>query len=123
MLVCSLLVASVALWTALAPWIGGWRAAPAVLAFAAAGALRGAAWCRAQPRIVEIGSDDVRALDCNGVEVAKGPLTGCAQWGTLLLVLTVGAARRRRVLFVAADAVPAAAFRELAVRGRCVAGA
>jgi hypothetical protein len=120
--VFSLVVATVALWTALAPWIGGWRATPATLAFAAAGALGVVAWRRRQPRVIEIGTDGIRAFSSGGARVANGPLTGCAQWGALLLVLVVGAGRSRRVLWVAADAVSAASFRELAVRARSAAG-
>ena len=118
----SLAIAAAALWTALAPWIGGWRAVPATLAFAAAGALSVAAWRRTQPRVIEIGPDHIRAFARDGACVASGPLVGCSQWGAALLVLSVGTARQRRVLIVAADAAPAEAFRELAVRGRCAAG-
>ncbi|HEY1609160.1 MAG TPA: hypothetical protein VGG24_07825 [Paraburkholderia sp.] len=122
MLVCSLIVATAALWATLAPWIGGWHALPATLAFAAAGALRVASWHRAQPRVVEIGPDGIRAYSDNGARLAGGSLTGCSQWGTSLLVLAIGAARSRRMLFIAADAVSSDALRELAVRGRCAAG-
>lgn len=121
-LVCSLLVATAALWTTLAPWIGDGRAVPAILAFAAAGALRAVAWYRAQPLSLEIGTDGVRAYAHDGSHVASGPLTGCSQWGASLLVLVIGDARQRRRLCVAADALSAQAFRELAVRGRCAAG-
>jgi len=119
---CCLLIATAALWTTLAPWLGGWRATPAALAFAAAGALCVAAWCRRQPRVVQIGPDGVRAFSQDGTLVAGGPLTGYSQWGVSLLVLAVGAGRQRRVLFVAADGVPAGAFRELAVTARDAAG-
>ena len=120
--VCSLIVATVALWTALAPWIGGWRATPATLAFAAAGALGVVAWRRGQPRVIEIGTGGIRAFGRGGARVAEGPLAGCARWGASLLVLVVGVGRPRRVLFVAADATSAASFRELAVRARSAAG-
>jgi len=117
--VLGLTVATAALWTALAPRIGGWQAVPATLAFAAAGALGFAAWLRKQPRTLEIRPDGVRAYARRGECVASGPLTGCAQWGASLLVLAVGVGRARRTLLVAADAICADSFRELAVRGRC----
>jgi MYXO-CTERM domain-containing protein len=121
-LTASLFVASAALWTALVPWIGGWQAVPATLAFAAAGALRAVAWCRAQPCFLEIGTDGVRTRSHDGATTANGPLTGCSQWGASLLVLAVGTARQRRRVFVAADAVSVESFRELAVRGRSATG-
>jgi hypothetical protein len=121
-LVCSLVVATAALWTTLAPWIGSLRAMPAALAFVAAGALCVAAWWRAQPRAIEFAADGIRAFDRNGACIASGLVTGCVQWGASLLVLSVGATPQRRVLFVAADAVAAGSFREIAVLGRCAKG-
>ncbi|PXW26546.1 hypothetical protein [Paraburkholderia caballeronis] len=120
--VVSLLVAAAALWTALAPWLGGWRAAPATLAFAAAAGLGAVAWCRRQPHSIEIGPDGVEAFARDGARLASGRLTGCAQWGGALLVLAVGVGRSRRTLLVAADAIAPEAFRELAVRGCCASG-
>jgi len=122
LLAVSLVVASAALWTALAPLLGGWRAVPPTLAFAAAGMLGALAWRRAQPRVIEIGPDCIRAFTRDGVSIASGPLTAGSQWGASLLLLTVGTAARRRTLLIASDALPAASFRALAVRARCAAG-
>jgi hypothetical protein len=121
-LVFSLLIAAAALWTTLTSSIGVLRAIPATLAFAAAAALRILTWRRSQPAVIEIGANGVQALARDGTTVACGPLTGYSQWGASLLVLAVGARRQRRALFVAADALSAESFRELAVRARSAVG-
>ncbi|WP_052420931.1 protein YgfX [Paraburkholderia ferrariae] len=115
-------VAAAAVWTALAPWLGIWRALPLVLAFVAACGLSAAAWRRTQPAVIEIGPDSFAAYSREGVRLLEGRLTGAAQWGGSLLALAVKAGARRATVLVAADAVGREAFRALAVRARCAAG-
>jgi hypothetical protein len=91
----------------------------AAAAFAALG-LSFVRYERAQPALLELTAEGVAAYDSAGRPLLQGRIVGAAQWARLLLVLAVqGADGRRPTAFVvAADAVDAAAFRELAVRGR-----
>jgi hypothetical protein len=93
-------------------------------AFAAAtfGALAVAALAheRRQPAALSLEPDGIAAYDRLGRLLVRGRIAGCAQWASLLLVIAVmphGGTRLSRLL-VAADALPAEAFRELAVRAR-----
>lgn len=121
-LLLGLLVACAAFQTALAPWLGAWRAAPAVLALGAAGGLGFVAWCRAQPAFIEIGTDRFAAFARSGACLADGRLIGASQWGAALLALVVEEGARRKTLLIAADSVDAETFRVLAVTARSAAG-
>ena len=120
-------VATAAVYTALAPWLGAWRALPPAWALLATGGLAAAAWRRRQPAFLEIGPDSLAAYARNGACLATGRLAGASQWGTWLLALVVEHGARRKVLLIAADAFPDAtcppgAFHTLAVRARSAAG-
>lgn len=115
-------MATAAVYTTLAPWLGAWRALPAVLAFLATGALAAAAWRRRQPAFLEIGPDSLAAYARDGACLASGRLAGASQWGAWLLALVVEQGARRTTLLIAADALPAQAFHTLAVRARSAAG-
>ncbi|HEX7682078.1 MAG TPA: hypothetical protein VF446_00810 [Trinickia sp.] len=75
---------------------------------------------RRQPRQLELSPEGVACYDDAGRALFQGRIVGAAQWAERLLVLAVAGADARRptALIVAADAVDAAVFRELAVRGR-----
>ncbi len=75
---------------------------------------------RAQPTLLELTSEGLAAFDGAGRALFQGRIVGVAQWAERWLVLAVAGAdaRRPKAFIVAADAVDAAAFRELAVRGR-----
>lgn len=75
---------------------------------------------RRQPTSLELTREGIAAYDGAGRALFQGRIVGAAQWAERLLVLAVAQADagRRHALLVAADAVDAAAFRELAVRGR-----
>ena len=115
-------VATAAVHTALAPWLGAWRAFPLTLAFFATGALAVAAWRRSQPAVLEIGPDFLAAYSRDGGCVTSGRLAGASQWGAWLLALVVEQGARRTTLLIAADAVAPGIFRTLAVRARSAAG-
>ncbi|PVY29665.1 hypothetical protein C7413_12549 [Paraburkholderia silvatlantica] len=115
-------VAAAAVYTTLAPWFGAWQALPVTLAFLATGGLAAAAWRRKQPIFLEIGSDFLAAYSRDGACIAAGRLAGASQWGAWLLALIVEQGARRATILVAADAIPAEAFRVLAVRARSAAG-
>ncbi|WP_154678062.1 protein YgfX [Paraburkholderia nodosa] len=115
-------VAATAVYTTLVPWFGAWQALPVTLAFLATGGLAAAAWRRKQPAFLEIGSDFLVAWSRDGACLAAGRLAGASQWGAWLLALVVEQGARRTTILVAADAIPAEAFRTLAVRARSAAG-
>ncbi|WP_246089076.1 protein YgfX [Paraburkholderia guartelaensis] len=115
-------VATAAVYTTLAPWLGVWQALPLTLAFLATGGLAAAAWRRKQPAFLEIGSDFLAAWSGDGACLAAGRLAGASQWGAWLLALVVEQGARRTTILVAADAIPAETFRMLAVRARSAAG-
>ncbi len=74
---------------------------------------------RRQPAWIELTCEGVAAFDDTGRALLQGRIAGAAQWAGRLLVLAVaGVDGRQDTLVVAADAVPAAVFRELAVRAR-----
>jgi hypothetical protein len=121
-LLLGLLVACAAFQTALTPWLGAWRAVPALLALGAAGGLGFVAWCRAQPAFIEIGTDRFAAFARSGACLADGRLIGASQWGAALLALVVEEGARRKTLLIDADSVDAETFRVLAVTARSAAG-
>jgi hypothetical protein len=100
----------------------GGDAAAAALAAASFGALALAALAceRRQPAALCLEPDGIAAYGRTGGILLRGRITGCAQWADRLLLIAVmphdGA--RAAPLVVAADALPAEAFRELAVRAR-----
>ncbi len=100
---------------------GGAAAAVALAAATfAALALAAVAHERRQPGALSLEPDGVAVYDRSGRMLLRGRIAGCAQWASLLLVIAVmphGGMRAARLL-VAADALPADAFRELAVRAR-----
>ena len=114
------LVAALALGSVVLP--RGGDAAAVALAAATFGALTLAALAheRRQPAALGLEPDGVVAYDRAGGVVLRGRIAGCAQWADRLLMMAVlphGGARAAPLL-VAADALPAEAFRELAVRAR-----
>ncbi|MFT4064408.1 hypothetical protein [Paraburkholderia sp.] len=129
------LIATLAVYTCLAPHLGAWRAVPLTLAVAALLALCAARHDAAQPVALQIGRDEISAWNEAGTLLARGGVAGCAQWSGLLLVLALEPEGRRkraqmrvprgcaRILLLPADALPAAVFRELSVLGRRAAGA
>ncbi len=121
-LLLGLAVACAAFHTALAPWFGAWHAVAPALALGAAGGLGFAAWCRAQPAFIEIGTDRFAAFARSGACLADGRLIGASQWGAALLALVVEEGARRKTLLIAADSVDAETFRVLAVTARSASG-
>jgi hypothetical protein len=129
------LMATLAVYTCLAPRLGAWQAAPLTLAVAALLALCAARHDAAQPVALSVAMGEISAWNRAGALLARGRVVGCAQWSGRLLVLAVqsGGARKRgsalksqgrtRTLLLAADALPPAVFRELSVLGRRAAGA
>jgi hypothetical protein len=115
-------MATASVWTVLAPRLGALHAIPPALAFLAACCVALAAWRRTQPAVIEIGPDSFVAYSRDGARLFQGRLAGAAQWGASLLALAVQAGKRRATVLVAADAIGAEAFRELAVRARSAAG-
>lgn len=115
-------MATAAVWTTLAPWLGALRAMPLAFAFLVACGLAAAAWRRNQPAGIEIGPDSFVAYSRDGGRLLQGRLAGASQWGGSLLALAVETGARRATVLVAADALGREAFRELAVRARCAAG-
>jgi hypothetical protein len=128
------LIATLAVYTCLAPRLGAWQAAPLTLAVAALLALCAARHEAAQPVALHISLDEISAWDRAGALFVRGRVVGCAQWSGRLLVLTVApeGGRRRgfalrpgspRTMLFAANTLPPNVFRELSVLGRRAAGA
>jgi hypothetical protein len=119
-----MLVATSAVYVCLASHLGAWQAVPLTLAVSAALALGALRYDRTQPAALRIGPHGVSVWGRSGVLLAQGRVAGCSQWSGRLLVLAVAPEQGRlRTLLLAADAVPASTFRELAVLGRRGAGA
>ena len=130
-----MLIASLAVYTCLAPRLGAWQAAPLTLAVAALLALCAARHDAAQPVALQIALGEISAWNRAGALLARGRVVGCAQWSDHLLVLTVASGRARsrgpalrpygraRTMLLAADTLPPTVFRELSVLGRRAAGA
>jgi len=129
------LIATLAVHGCLAAHLGTWRAAPLTLAVAALLALCAARYDAARPVALHLGRDGLSVWNGEGVLLTQGRITGCAQWAGFLLVLALqpesrrtraqmaGFRARAHTLLLPADALPAAAFRELSVLGRRAAGA
>lgn len=130
-----MLIATLAVYTCLAPRLGAWQAAPLTLAVAALLALCAARHDAAQPAALHIAMGEISAWNHAGELLARGRVVGCAQSSSCLLVLALepeGGRRRgllrappgrARSLLLAADALPPNIFRELSVLGRRAAGA
>jgi hypothetical protein len=117
--VLCILIAVAAFEACLAARLGVWQAAPAALAVLASLVLAANHHWRAEPGALKIGPDGLTVWNRSGQLLAEGRIAGCSQWsGRLLILALAGASGRRRALLIAADALPAAAFRELAVLGR-----
>lgn len=118
------LTATSAAYTCVASHLGAWQAVPLTLAVGALLALCAVRHERAQPVALTIGRDELSAWSRAGTLVAHGRIAGCSQWSGRLLVLALKPeAGRPSTLLLAADALPAPAFRELSVLGRRAAGA
>jgi hypothetical protein len=128
------LIATLAVYTCLAPRLGAWQAAPLTLAVAALLALCAVRHDAAQPVALHIEMGEISAWNHAGILLARGRVVGCAQWSSRLLVLALepeGGRRRglmraptgpKRCLLLTADALPPIVFRELSVLGRRAAG-
>ncbi|WP_184047600.1 hypothetical protein [Paraburkholderia sp. MM5384-R2] len=129
------LIATLAVYTCLAPRVGAWQAVPLTLAVAALLMLCAARHDAAQAIALHVAMGEISAWNHAGELLARGRMVGCAQWSGRLLVLEFdpeGGRRRglmraptgrRRSLLLAADALPFTVFRELSVLGRRAAGA
>ena len=113
------LMATGAAYTCFAPHLGTWQAVPLTLAVWALLTLCAVKHEHAQPAALNIGPDGVSAWNRAGNLLAQGRIAGCSQWSGRLLVLALAPDHgRSRTLLLAADALPVAVFRELAVLGR-----
>jgi hypothetical protein len=117
--VAFILVALAAVQACLAGWLGALQAAPATLAVLASLMLGAWRHWRTEPGAIKIGPDGLTVWNRAGQMLAQGHIAGCSQWSGRLLILALADARgRSRALLIAADALCADAFRELAVLGR-----
>jgi hypothetical protein len=114
-----ILIASVALFSALAPRVGTLHSivfasvAAAMLVLAALGDARN------RPRALKIGPDGLSAWNAASKLLVRGQIVGCAQWSDRLLVVALaGENGHRRSLVIAADMLPADLFRQLSVDAR-----
>ncbi|MDR6445892.1 protein YgfX [Paraburkholderia sp. DD10] len=118
------LIATLAVYTCLAARMGAWWAVPFTLAACALLILGAARHELARPITLKLGPDGLSAWDGAGNLLAQGRIAGCSQWTGRLLVLALAPDHGRPcTLMVPVDAIPASAFRELAVLGRRGAGA
>jgi hypothetical protein len=118
------LTASGAVYSWAASWLGPWQAVPLTLVACALLALCSVRHDRAQPVALRLGREGITAWGRTGAMLAEGRIEGCAHWSDRLLVLTlIRDEGRRQTLLLPADILPAAVFRDLAVRGRRRAGA
>jgi hypothetical protein len=116
--------ATLAVFACLAPHLGAWQAVPLTLAVWALLALCALRYERTRPVALKIGPDDLSVWGRTGAPMAQGRIAGCSQWsGGLLILALMPEQGRSRTLLLAADALPAPIFRELAVLGRRGAGA
>jgi len=119
-----MLTATSAAFTCFASHMGVWHALPPTFAVGALLMLGARAHERAQPAALRIGQDELSVWGQAGTLVMQGRITGYSQWSGHLLVLRLQPqAGRARTLLLTADALPAAVFRQLSVRGRRTAGA
>jgi hypothetical protein len=113
------LVCAIAVHTVVAPRGGAAAAAWLGAVTFATLALRWVAHERKQPAALEIAPDGVTAFDAAGKTVLHARIAGCTQWTHRLLVLAIAPhGGRATPLILAADALSAESFRELAVRAR-----
>ncbi|RKE34874.1 hypothetical protein B0G76_0903 [Paraburkholderia sp. BL23I1N1] len=118
------LIATLAAYTSFASHLGAWQAAALTFAVWALLTLHAAKHEHAQPVALKIGPDGLSAWNRTGGLLTQGRIAGCSQWsGRLLVLALVPDHGRPRTLLLAADALPAAVFRELALLGRRGAGA
>ncbi|MFL9881583.1 hypothetical protein PQR66_00980 [Paraburkholderia agricolaris] len=119
-----ILIATLAAYRCFASHLGGWQAVPLTFAMWALLMLCAVKHERAQPVALKIGPDGLSAWGRAGGLLTQGRIAGCSQWSGRLLVLALASDHgRSRTLLLAADALPAPVFRELAVLGRRGAGA
>ncbi|MEA3118189.1 MAG: hypothetical protein QOI13_1459 [Paraburkholderia sp.] len=114
------IVAALAVHCVIAPRGGNAAAAALAAATFAALALAALARERRQPVALCLEPDGIAALGRSGGLLLRGRIAGCAQWADRLLLIAVmpHGGTRAASFVVAADALPAEAFRELAVRAR-----
>ncbi|WP_408206811.1 hypothetical protein [Paraburkholderia sediminicola] len=118
------LTATSAVFACFASHLGVWQAVPLTLVVWAWLALCALRYERAQPVALKIGPDGLSVWGRSGALLAQGRIAGCSQWSGRLLILALMPERGRPcTLLLAADALPAPIFRELAVLGRRGAGA
>ncbi|CAE6828914.1 hypothetical protein R69888_06467 [Paraburkholderia haematera] len=118
------LIATWAAYTCFASHLGASQAAPLTLAVWALLTLCAVKHQLAQPVALKIGPDGLSAWNRAGGLLTQGRIAGCSQWsGRLLILALVPDHGRPRTLLLAADALSAPVFRELAVLGRRGAGA
>jgi hypothetical protein len=118
------LIATSAAYTCLTAHLGAWQAIPLTLAVGALLVLGALKHEHAQPVALKIGPDGLSAWSRTGALLMQGRVAGCSQWSGRLLVLALTPDHGRcRTLLLAADALPASVFRDLAVQGRHGAGA
>ena len=114
-----ILIAVAAVQMCLAARLGVLPAAPATLAVLASLLLGAWRHERAEPGAIKIGPDGLAVWNHAGQMLVQGRIAGCSQWsGRLLILALADAGGRSRTLLIAADALCADAFRELAVLGR-----
>ena len=117
------LTATSAVFACLASHLGAWQAVPSTLAVGAWLALEALRYDRAQPAALKLGADGLSIWGRTGALLAQGRIAGCSQWSGRMLVLALRPdTGPSRTVLLAADAVPAPVFRELAVLGRRGAG-
>lgn len=113
------MIAAIAVEVCFASRWGVFQAAPAALAVLACLALAAIWHWRAEPGVIHIGPDGLTVWNRSGKFLARGRVAGCSQWsGRLLMLALAGPSGSPRSLLVSADALPAEAFRQLAVLGR-----
>jgi hypothetical protein len=114
------LLAALAVHGVATPRSGGAAGLALAAATFAALTLAAVAHERRRPAALSLEADGIAVYDASGRMSLRGRIAGCAQWASLILLIVVmphDGTRASRVL-VAADAVSADAFRELAVRAR-----
>jgi hypothetical protein len=117
---CFALVCTAAVHFTAAAHVGALGAVWLAAAAFAALALSFVRYERRQPALLELTAEGITGYDGAGRALHQGHIVGASQWAERLLVLAVAGSdgRRPKAWIVAADALGAAAFRELAVRGR-----
>ncbi|WP_349541797.1 hypothetical protein [Paraburkholderia acidicola] len=117
-------IAAAAVFTTFEPRVGGWHAILFALVALVALAIAAVRQDRGAPGLLKIGPDSLTVWNRRGALLCQGRIAGCSQWsGRLLMLVLVGDDGRSHPLLLAADALPDGVFRELAVLGRCGAGA